>query len=218
MEQEWILENDNDSHINVDIDFATNVPVEKLFFNLAAKGILSSKIRAYKLGPIDLGNLSITSNRTNPADIHSVFWVNHNVVVKLFSAAKDVNLISMAYTLDKYLNQHVTKNPYDKAPEIHNIEITPDKILVNEPFWIKFHPETKQDAKYLMGPELEDTQDGTFDIQGQDTLAIKLKITNPGDFVIPMWVGDKRTLLSSRVVARIKVLPNDDETNTIAPI
>lgn len=212
MEQKWVLDRDDDTQLSISINVATNVPAKNLIFDLAAIGMLATMPDAFKLGPADLGNLSIISNTPNPDDVDTVFWVNHNIIIKMFSVATDIDLMSIAYALDRYLNQHVVKSPYEKAPKFSDIEIAPDKIFVSQPFWTKLHPEAELEAEYIMGPELEDTHDGTFDIQGQDSLAIKLKITKPGDFEIPMWVGDKRTLLSSCVVAHVKVLP-DDEPN-----
>jgi hypothetical protein len=213
MEQQWVLENDMGSQLNVDIAVSTNLPANKIISSLAARGILSSKRRAYKLGPDDLGNLAIMTNTANPDNIHTVFWVNHNVIVKLHCTGKITKLLHTAYAIDEYLTQDIIKNPYDKVPKFQEIEISADKITVDQPFWIKFHPESESDMEYLIGPKLQGTQDGAIDKQGQDTLAIQIKISKPGEFEIPMWIGDKRTLLSSRVVARVTVKPEDEVSN-----
>jgi hypothetical protein len=176
-----------------------------LLSRLAQFGIMTSMLNAYKLGPNDLGNISVITNAES-AYIDEVFWVNHNILIKISRRESNIDILGIAYSLNEFLNKHIKTDIPNFTPSIDHIEISPSHVAVSEPVWIKLHPATDSDIPHLIGPELEDTKDGTLDVQAQDTLAIQLKIDTPGRFEIPMWVGDKRTLLSSRIIAHIEVL------------
>ena len=212
VERDWTFDKEDDARVSVWVFVSTGNEPKELLSRLAQFGIMTSKLNAYKLGPKDLGNISITTN-AETLYVDDIFWVNHNVLVKISRRESSVDVLTIAHSFNTYLNQHIASNISNYAPKIDKIEISPTDAKINEPIWLKLEPVSKSDIPYLLGPELESTKDNNLDIQSQDTLAIQLKIAKPGEFEIPMWVGDKRTLLSSRIVARVTVLPDNESNN-----
>ena len=208
MERDWTFDKDDNSRITVWVFVSNGSTPDDLLSMLAQFGVMTSKLNAYKLGPADLGNISIMTNDEEPY-IDDVFWVNQNVLIKISRRESTADVLTIAYSINNFLNQNISSDISTKGPRITNIAISPHKPKVNETISLKLHTASESDALHLLGPGLENTDEEIFDIQEQNKLTIKLKITKAGTYEIPMWVADKLTLLSTRIVTQITVLPQD---------
>ena len=115
--------------------------------------------------------------------------------------------------IDRYLTQHLVPKVSAHLPVIEKITVTPREPRVNESFWIELKPSAKFDPKHLM-MKMESSANAYVDRREQKGLSWRIGVKHSGEVEIPFWVADKKTLLSTRVVVKVKVLP---EKTTLTP-
>lgn len=204
VERDWTLKK-ADLRIRLRV-FVSSTGPKPALDQLLGLGITSNMPDPYRLGPKDIGQISATDNALTPALISSVFWVNHNVCVDLDNDDNSIDTLALARRIDQFLNQHLVSKVADHRSVIEKVMVTPREPRVGESFWIELQPSAKFDPKHLL-MELESSAEPYVDQREEKGFAWRIAVKHPGLVDIPFWIADKKTLLSTRVLTKVNVLP-----------
>jgi hypothetical protein len=160
-------------------------------------------LNAFKPGPADIGQLCMLLGTANS----SVLVINRNVLLDLRVDDYPLDLVEMARSIVKYMDQYVVARVSDHVPRIEKVDLAPLHPRVNDRIRLNFSFPRAFDPKLLMlslpfGIDLD-----TFDQREKGTSHIDVIVKRPGKFVLPVWLADRSTLLSSENQVKLEIRP-----------
>jgi len=149
--------------------------------------------RKFQKGPADIGQVCFVLPVTNP----TLLFVNRNVFVRLRRDNHSMDLVPVAKALSAFMDANVAPKLAARLPMLAGTSVTPESPAVNASARLALQlPAGIEPAAVMwtLAPEVDRDVVDTRD-QGADFL--EFRVTRPGKVAMPVWVADRRTLLSS---------------------
>jgi hypothetical protein len=156
--------------------------------------------RKFQKGPADLGQVSFVLPVTNP----TLLFVNRNVFVRLRRDNHSIDLVPVAKALSAFMEANVAPKLAARLPVLAATSVTPETPAVNASARLALQlPAGIEPAAVMwtLAPEVDRDVVDTRD-QGADYL--EFRVTRPGKVAMPVWVADRRTLLSSAAPVNVE--------------
>lgn len=192
-----------EGQLDIDVFVSSRGPapaLRRLVDTLAATSI---GYRRYQPGPADIGQLCLVLPLTNP----TVLVINHNVYLSLRLSDGSMDIVALARELTKLMDAHRVPVLAVKAPAFAALSAAPSTARVGESVKIAVGLPTAFAADQLLWSLSYEIEAGVVDERGRGTDYLELRIMQPGRIEVPLWLADRRTLLSSESRVGIDVRP-----------
>jgi hypothetical protein len=157
----------------------------------------------YDPGPPGLGDLAI--QHTDPP-FEEVLWVFHNVCVRVDNQGTGRTVLPMVWRIQAFMEGSVVHRIAKHLPHIDGIQVSSTRVQVGETITIEAHVAPGQHGQHLI-TQIDETGERLLEPTGAEGLSAIFRAVGPGRAFIEINVIDPVTLLSSRLVVFVDVLP-----------
>lgn len=192
MERLVILRN-GEGQLTIDIFVSSRGPrpaLDRLVDSLVTTSI---GYRRYQKGPADIGQICLVLPVTNP----TLVFVNRNVFVSLTRDDHAIDLVPVAKALSSFMDANVTPKLAGRVPVLAGTSVSPESAAVNATVKVAIEPPATVEPAALMWTLSPVVDRDVVDTRGRGPDSLDLRLTRAGRVTLPIWVADRRTLLSS---------------------
>lgn len=157
----------------------------------------------YTPGPSGIGQLCLLLPVASP----SVLVINHNVYFALRVDGYSLDLIAIARSMTKFMDEHLVPVVTSQTPKFGNFKIIPEHPLAGTPFRVDLALPQASNPKQLLWMLSREVDYDLVDQREIGAQHIILKVNRPGTVEIPFWLADRSTLLSSEVRISVDIQP-----------
>jgi hypothetical protein len=182
-----------DAQITVDLFVSSRGPrpaLERLVDVMAATSI---GYRRFQPGPADIGQLCLVLPVPNP----TVLVIDRNVFVRIRRTNHTMDLIPVARALAKFMDEHVVPALVARTPVMAGVSVSPETPGVHESARVALQLPTEFAAADLMWSLSPQLDRDVVDVREQGADHAEVRIGRAGRIELPIWLADRRTLLSS---------------------
>lgn len=192
-----------DAQLTIDLFVSSRGPQPALKQLVDTMVATSIGYRRYEQGPADIGQLCRVLPLPNP----TVLVIDHNVLLRIRRTQGTFDIVSLARQLTKFIDANVVPSLAEKAPAFAEVSVTPASPAVGASVKIAVRLPAAFPPKELVWAVSSEVDSDIVDQSEQGSDYAELRITRPGRIEVPLWIADRRTLLSSESRVGIDVRP-----------
>ncbi len=192
-----------DAQITVDIFVSSRGPrpaVERLVDVMAAT---SMGYQHFQRGPAGIGQLCLVLPLPNP----TVLVIDRNVFVRIRRTNHTMDVVPVARALAKYMDEHAVPSLVALTPAVAGVTVSPEVPRVHESVSLAWRLPVEFAAGDLMWSLSPEVDRDVVEVRDQGADHAEVRIASPGRIELPIWLADRRTLLSSETRIAIDVKP-----------
>jgi hypothetical protein len=191
------------AQITIDVFVSSSGPqpaVQRLIDTLVSTSI---GFRRFERGPTDIGQLCLVLPLPNA----TLLVINRNVFVRIRRTNHSMDLVPMARSLTAFMNANVVPAIVGRRPTFAQISLKPESPAVNSSATVSLQLPADFPAADLMWTTSPDLDTDVVEKRDQGPDSAELRLRRAGRVEVPLWLADRRTLLSSESRLAIDVRP-----------